>query len=163
MKVYVVNKDGRPLMPTTPRKARLLLKEGKAKIIATDINKYAIEAAKKNAQKAGVAHLISFKQCHFEDTPIPEGQGVVILNPQYGQRLGEEEQLRPMYKAIGDFFKKKCQGYTGYVFTGNLNLAKEIGLKTKRKIPFLNGKIDCRLLEYELYQGSKKASKALPN
>ena len=51
--------------------------------------------------------------------------------------------------------KKKCSGYTGYIFTGNLDLAKKIGLKSKRKIEFYTGKIDCRLLEFELYQGSR--------
>jgi putative N6-adenine-specific DNA methylase len=51
--------------------------------------------------------------------------------------------------------KQKCQGYHGYVFTGNFNLAKKIGLKANRRIEFYTGKIDCRLLEYELYQGTK--------
>ena len=57
---------------------------------------------------------------------------------------------------IGDFFKKKCNGYTGYVFTGNLDLAKKVGLRTKRRILFYNGPIECRLLEYDLYEGSRK-------
>ena len=55
--------------------------------------------------------------------------------------------------------KKKCKNYTGYVFTGNLNLAKKIGLKSKRRIEFYTGKIDCRLLEYELYSGSRRVDK----
>ena len=70
--------------------------------------------------------------------------------------MGEETELENIYAAIGDFMKKKCKGYTGYVFTGNLSLAKKIGLKPKRKIEFYTSKIDCRLLEYELYQGSRK-------
>ena len=64
--------------------------------------------------------------------------------------------MEETYKEIGDFFKKKCKGYTGYVFTGSIDLAKKIGLKTKRKIPFYNGKIECRLMEYELYEGSRR-------
>jgi len=47
-------------------------------------------------------------------------------------------------------------GYRGYIFTGNLDLAKKVGLRTKRRIPFYNGPIECRLLEYELYRGSRK-------
>ena len=58
--------------------------------------------------------------------------------------------------------KKKCKGYTGYVFTGNFNLAKKIGLKAKRRIEFYTSKIDCRLLEYELYSGSKKTEGIKP-
>jgi putative N6-adenine-specific DNA methylase len=81
----------------------------------------------------------------------------VVLNPEYGERLGDEEELEGTYKEIGDFFKKSCKGYTGYVFTGNMNLGKKIGLKAKRRIEFYNATIDCRLLMFELYEGSKKA------
>ena len=126
------------------------------RIIATDISQEAIEAAKKNASTAGVAHLMEFGVCGYSETPIPEGSGVVVLNPEYGERLGEIEKLKEVYKGIGDFFKKKCQGYKGYIFTGNLDLAKKVGLKTKRRIPFFNSNIECRLLEYDLYEGSKK-------
>jgi len=126
------------------------------RIIATDISQEAIEAAKKNASTAGVAHLMEFGVCGYSETPIPEDSGVVVLNPEYGERLGEIEKLKEVYKGIGDFFKKKCQGYKGYIFTGNPDLAKKVGLKTKRRIPFFNSNIECRLLEYDLYEGSRK-------
>jgi putative N6-adenine-specific DNA methylase len=126
------------------------------KIIATDNDPKAIEAAKQNAMTAGVDHLIEFKVCDFSETEIPDGNGVVILNPPYGDRIGEETELEFIYTGIGDFFKRKCKGYTGYVFTGNPGLAKKIGLKTKRRIEFYNAKIECRLLEFELYEGSRK-------
>ena len=87
---------------------------------------------------------------------MPEAPGVVMINPEYGERLGYEEQLAPLYTAMGDFMKTKCTGYMGYIFTGNLALAKSIGLRTKRRIPFYNAKIDCRLLEFELYKGTRK-------
>ncbi len=128
------------------------------RIIATDMNRYAIKAARDNARKAGVDHLIDFRYCYFEQTEIPQGNGIVILNPAYGERLGEIEELEKQYKEIGDFFKQKCSGYTGYIFTGNMDLAKKVGLRTKRKLPFFNGKIECRLLEYELYSGTKEYS-----
>jgi len=130
------------------------------KIIATDISGDAINISKINAGVAGVADLIEFKVCDFRETDIPENEnGIVFFNPEYGERLGDEIELQEIYAEIGDFMKKKCKGYTGYVFTGNLNLAKKIGLKPKRKIEFYTGKIDCRLLEYELYQGSKRVDK----
>lgn len=128
------------------------------KIVASDMSMMAIEAAKQNAETAGVAHLIDFQKCDFRDTQMPDEPGVVFFNPEYGERLGEEKELEVLYKQIGDFLKQKAQGYLGYVFTGNLNLAKNIGLKTKRRVEFFNGKIDSRLLEYELYAGSKKNS-----
>lgn len=131
-------------------------KKFEGKIIVTDIDSKAIFAAKQNAKNAGVEHLMEFQRCDFRDTKIPEGEGIVFMNPEYGERLGDEKKLESIYSAIGDFFKNKCQGYRGYVFTGNFNLAKKIGLRTNRKIPFFNGAIDCRLLEYELYSGSRK-------
>lgn len=139
------------------RDARLkTLRKIEGKIIATDLDDEAIEVATRNAMTAGVNHLIEFKKCDFRESPVPEGGGVVVLNPEYGERLGEESELELVYKEIGDFFKQKCKGYTGYIFTGNLMLAKRIGLKAKRRIEFFNGTIDCRLLEFELYEGSKR-------
>ncbi len=121
------------------------------KIIATDIDRKAINAAIKNATTCGVDHLIDFKVCDFRDTEVPEEGGIVILNPEYGERMGKINELAGTYKEIGDFFKKKCAGYTGYIFTGNLELSKKVGLAAKRRTPFFSGDIDCRLLEYEIY------------
>lgn len=127
------------------------------KIIATDISEDAINISKINAGAAGVADLIEFKVCDFQETAVPQNdQGIVYFNPEYGERMGDEARLEETYALVGDFMKKKCKGYTGYVFTGNFNLAKKIGLKAKRKIEFYTSKIDCRLLEYDLYSGSKK-------
>ncbi len=133
-------------------------KETKLKpIIATDHDPNAIRAAQLNARTAGVEELIEFIVCDFADTPIPKDKdGVIILNPEYGERLGEVEKLKPEYKRIGDWLKQSCSGYTGYVFTGNLELAKLIGLRASRRFEFFNGNIDCRLLKYELYRGSKE-------
>ena len=126
------------------------------RIIATDIDEKAIYAAKKNALTAGVDHLIEFVTCDFADTPIPPEKGIVILNPEYGERLGQIRELEKTYERIGDFFKQKCAGYTGYIFTGNMALAKKVGLRASRRIPFFNGAIECRLLKYELYEGSRE-------
>lgn len=126
------------------------------RIIASDMAKNAIWSAKSNAKDAGVEHLIEFEHCEFQESTVPQEEGVIMINPEYGERLGEEEALVEVYKTMGDFFKNKCQGYTGFIFTGNLNLAKNIGLRTSARIPFFNAKIECRLLKYEMYQGSKK-------
>ena len=166
-----------------------------AKIIATDIDEGAVQAAKQNAKTAGVDHLIEFETCSFEKTPIPQGGGIIILNPPYGQRMDaimtkpqyqerkkETRQgssvivrkaadrevrdggfktntlsrLEAIYEGIGNFFKNTSSGYRGYIFTGNLDMAKKVGLRTKRRLTFYNGEIECRLLEYELYTGSRK-------
>ncbi|MDQ6757264.1 MAG: class I SAM-dependent RNA methyltransferase [Bacteroidota bacterium] len=127
------------------------------KIIATDISEDAINISKINAGAAGVEKYITFGRCSFEETPLPENEtGVIFFNPEYGERMGVEKELEETYAAIGDFMKKKCKGYTGYIFTGNLDLAKKIGLKPSRRIEFYTSKIDCRLLEYELYAGTRR-------
>ena len=127
------------------------------KIIATDISQDAINISKINAEAAGVEKLIDFAVGDFETTTVPENEaGVVFFNPEYGDRLGEETALQVTYKRMGDFMKQQCKGYTGYIFTGNLELAKKIGLKASRRIEFYTSKIDCRLLEYDLYSGSRQ-------
>lgn len=136
-------------------------KETGFKIIASDISADAVDIAQKNAKTAGVEHLIDFSVCDFADTPVPEDAGIIMFNPEYGERLGTHTKLEATYKRVGDFMKTKCLGYRGYVFTGNPDLAKVIGLKASRRIEFYNGKLDCRLLEYELYQGSKREPKAV--
>jgi putative N6-adenine-specific DNA methylase len=83
----------------------------------------------------------------------------MFMNPEYGERLGNESELEATYKRIGDFMKKKCGGYFGYVFTGNLDLAKKIGLKAKRRIEFYTSIIDCRLMEFELYEGTRRMAR----
>ncbi|MDN5286722.1 MAG: putative N6-adenine-specific methylase [Mucilaginibacter sp.] len=134
-------------------------KETNFKIIATDLSPDAVDIAQKNAKTAGVDHLIDFSVCDFADTEVPEDAGVIMFNPEYGERLGVHSKLEATYARMGDFMKKKCLGYRGYIFTGNPDLAKKIGLKPSRKIEFYNGKLDCRLLEYELYEGSKREPK----
>jgi len=129
------------------------------KIVATDISADAVDIAQKNAKTAGVDHLIDFAVCDFADTEIPEQPGVIMFNPEYGERLGVHTKLEATYKRMGDFMKTNCKGYRGYIFTGNPDLAKKIGLRASRRIEFYNGKLDCRLLEYELYDGSKREPK----
>jgi 23S rRNA G2445 N2-methylase RlmL len=127
------------------------------RIIASDISGDAVNISKINAGAAGVGDLIEFAVCDFATTVIPADQsGVIYFNPEYGDRLGVEAELEITYGRIGDFMKQQCKGYTGYIFTGNLELAKKIGLKPKRRIEFYTSKIDCRLLEYELYAGTKR-------
>lgn len=147
---------------------RRLLKEQVIKnidlqIVASDLSEDAVEVSRKNAKTAGVDTLITFEVCDFERTQVPQtGKGVVVFNPEYGERLGVHSQLELTYKRMGDFMKKQCKGYFGYIFTGNPDLAKKIGLKADKKIEFYNGKLDCRLLEYELYDGSRRADEDRP-
>ena len=120
-------------------------------ITGYDQDSRALVLATRNAAKAGFEGQLNFFHAALEVFQ-PEGdKGVVIINPPYGMRMGEEEDLRELYCQIGDIMKKRCRGWTGFVMTGNLELAKYIGLKASRRFVLFNGPIECRLLKYELY------------
>ena len=118
-------------------------------IIATDISPEAIENAHSNAIAAGVAPYIQFKACDFAETPIPEQKGCIFFNPEYGIRLGDPQELAPVYERIGTFLHEKCRGYMGGLITGNPELAHLVNLYYRTRIPFFNGPLDCRLFLYE--------------
>lgn len=141
-----------------------IVEKDELKIVVSDYSRFAIANAEKNAIAAGVRDYINFQICDFAETILPEtSSGIIMLNPEYGERLGNDDELIHTYKRMGDFFKQECQGYTAYVFTGNMELGKHIGLKPKRKQEFYNSKIECRLLEFELYGGSRKFKKQAEN
>lgn len=137
-------------------KAEIIERPG-LRIIASDISEQAILFSRENASMAGVEDLVEFEVGDFEETTVPESDsGVVFFNPEYGERLGEEDDLAITYKRMGDFMKQRCPGYTGFIFTGNVSLGKKVGLRAARKIEFYNGTIDCRLLKFELYRGTRE-------
>lgn len=120
-------------------------------ITGYDLDAGALQMARRNSESAALAGKIHFFHSALEDFK-PEGEkGVLIINPPYGKRLGEEEELKELYCRIGDIMKQRCRGWTGFVLTGNLELAKYIGLKASRRFVLFNGAIECRLLKYELY------------
>ena len=128
--------------------------EKPAPIIASDLDPLAVSAAKKNAVTAGVDHLITFEVCDFADTTLPEQPGSIILHGEYGERLGVDEELEPTYGRIGDYLKQRCGGWQGWVFTSR-EFAGSVGLKTADRITFQHGGIECRLLKFDLYSGSR--------
>jgi len=120
-------------------------------ITGYDQDSRALALATRNAAKAGFEGQLHFFHAALEAFQPEVEKGVVIINPPYGMRMGEEEDLRELYCQIGDIMKKRCRGWTGFVLTGNLELAKYIGLKASRRFVLFNGAIECRLLKYELY------------
>lgn len=128
-----------------------------APVVASDVSHSVLAMARENARRAGVAELIDFRQHAIAELAPPPGPGVLLFNPPYGKRLGDVESLKGLYREIGDVMKKRCAGYSAFLFTGNLELAKSVGLKASRRIVLFNGPIECRLLRYELYRGSRAA------
>ncbi len=134
------------------------LTEPQAYLAGSDIDPQVIEQAAQNIEAAGLTGCIHLAVGDVRLAGPPPGQppGVLLSNPPYGERLGEEAEMAALYKALGDALKTNFQGYEAFVFTGNLEAAKSIGLKATRRVPLFNGPIDCRLLRYELYGGTRK-------
>ncbi|MCH9024767.1 MAG: class I SAM-dependent RNA methyltransferase [candidate division Zixibacteria bacterium] len=138
------------------KKARqAVIPELNFKIVGADLRDAAIYDSKDNAKEAGVVENITFKHSAIKDLIPPESPGVLIINPPYGERISIDE-IEELYNSIGDAFKRNFTGYDAFVFTGNLDAAKKIGLRTSRRIQMYNGSIECRLLKFEMYSGSRK-------
>ena len=106
-----------------------------------------------SAKKIGLQDKINFSTENLENFKCSDNNGIVILNPPYGIRLGDEKNLQNLYQKIGDVFKNECAGFDAYIFTHNKILAKSVGLRTKRKFILKNGQLDCRLLYYPMQEG----------
>lgn len=119
-------------------------------IIASDIDPEAIEAAQSNALAAGVSEYITFQVCDFASTDLPRQKGFVFMNPEYGERLGEEEELKPVYARIGEWLKTSCSGWRASLITSSRELSLEIKLKTSAIHSLYSGSLPCRLLSYEI-------------
>jgi len=124
------------------------------KIVGYDADFRAVRVAIANLERAGLRGKVHFEKRELSQCDNPGSKtGLFVVNPPYGERLGEVEELKPLYKQIGDTMKQKFQGWKGLVFTGSPDLAKVVGLKAARRHVLYNGPIECRLLEYELYSG----------
>jgi putative N6-adenine-specific DNA methylase len=124
-------------------------------IEGSDVNKKTFQIACRNVQNAAMEDFIQIHHKAFEEQTPPPAPGVMVMNPPYGERQ-EVNQLQEKYKMIGDVLKSMYEGYTAYILTGNLQEAKHIGLRTSFRKELFNGPIDCRLLKFELYSGSRR-------
>ncbi|MEI6312531.1 MAG: THUMP domain-containing protein [Bacteroidota bacterium] len=133
-------------------------REVTCKIRGTDIDKRVLDKAFINIENAGVDDFVILKQRDFfehekQDTPV-----FIITNPPYQERMRIED-IEEFYKKMGDTFKQKFTQATAWLISSNENAVKSIGLKASRRIPLFNGKLECRFLKYEMYEGTKKIAK----
>ena len=119
-------------------------------LYGSDRDREAISFARTNCNGLPGGKQISFHVSDFQQVPIPEGS-TIICNPPYGLRLGQAEEMSALYKSIGDFFKQKCKGSTAYVYFGNREWIKHLGLRSSWKKSLVNGQLDGRLVKYEMY------------
>jgi putative N6-adenine-specific DNA methylase len=125
------------------------------KIFGSDILPQAVHQAKANVARAGLNDVVSIDVADFMNLKAFDDHGFVFLNPPYGQRLKPEEIDR-LYGMIGTTLKHSFQGTTAWLITSNKESLKNVALKPKKKYTLYNGALECVLLKYEMYQGSKK-------
>jgi 23S rRNA (guanine2445-N2)-methyltransferase / 23S rRNA (guanine2069-N7)-methyltransferase len=131
--------------------------EGIAKlpeIIGYDMNPRAVQQAKTHAERAGLQQVVYFEQRALSKTPkLSNPAGLVVVNPPYGQRLGEVTELGGLYAELGQVLKRNFQGWKAAVFTGNPQLGHALGLRALLDNKLYNGPIECRLLRFEVEEG----------
>ena len=128
------------------------------KIFGSDISEQAILQAKANVSRTGLSDIVSLEVSDFRNLKVVDNQGYVFLNPPYGQRL-QPEELDGLYSMIGTTLKHNFPGTTAWLITSNKESLKKVGLKPKEKHTLFNGALECILLKYEMYQGTKKLEK----
>jgi putative N6-adenine-specific DNA methylase len=133
--------------------------ENQTLILGGEISKNVARKAVANVMEANLGKYIRIETCAFEDLEVPEGGGILILNPPYGERMDKDDDINALYKSIGDTLKKKWAGYTAWIITSNLAAAKHIRLDPKPKIKLFNGALECRFMRYELYSGTRRKDK----
>jgi putative N6-adenine-specific DNA methylase len=133
-------------------------KSGIIQIFASDISPAVVRLSISHAKNARVSELISFRTCHFKDLQPPAGPGVILINPPYGERIIPRD-INQLYSQIGDCLKNSYEGYTAWIFSGNPEAFKHVGLKPSKKISLFNGQLECKMNGYSLYSGSKKQKK----
>ena len=155
------------LYPFDSREWRALCEAGRARqtlktplaIYGSDIHGAALTAARANLEAAGLADAVALKQADVLDVKPPAGEGILVANPPYGVRIGEEEQLAAFYPRLGDSLKRNFAGWRAYIFTADLRLPKLIGLAASRRTPLFNGPLECRLFEFKIVSGTMRKQK----
>jgi putative N6-adenine-specific DNA methylase len=128
-------------------------------LYGSDRSGTALGLARENLQAAGVLEAVTLKQMTMLDASPPATSGIMVMNPPYGERTGEDEELAAFYPRLGDILKQRFAGWTAYIFTADLRLPKLIRLAASRRIPLYNGALECRLFKYELVAGSRRREK----
>lgn len=136
------------------------IKEDMPNILSSDIDVVPLEMAKRNGAVAKVDDVIRYEHISFFDLMPNKPKGTIILNPPYDERI-KLEDTNAFYKQIGDKLKKDFGGWTCWIISSNMEAIKSIGLHPSKKMTLFNASLECKLLKYEMYSGSKKASKQI--
>ncbi|MFL2879998.1 MAG: class I SAM-dependent RNA methyltransferase [Prochlorococcus marinus subsp. pastoris] len=127
---------------------RVFTFEKLSKIIGCEINKDVFDQAKVNIKKAGLNNYIELQNDDFKNIQFKSSEGLVLCNPPYGKKLGDENELITLYEDMGEFLKSNFSGWEFWLLSGNPKLTRYLKMKSSLKIPVSNGGIDCRWIKY---------------
>jgi putative N6-adenine-specific DNA methylase len=139
---------------TARRKARVSLP-----IYGSDIDGNVLKAAQANLVGAGLENVVSLKRASVLEITAPAKEGIIVSNPPYGVRLGEQQSLAEFYPKLGDVLKQQFTGWRAYFLSADMQLPKLIRLATSKRTPLFNGALDCRLFEYKMIEGGMRKKK----
>lgn len=125
-------------------------------IYGSDIDLHAVRIAKQNLKQAGLMDAVELNQQDFLNVSKPTETGVLVTNPPYGVRIGEDDELAALYPKIGETLKKGFAGWNTYFLTNDMKMPKGMRLSPSKRTPLFNGPLDCRLFEIKMVAGSNR-------
>lgn len=129
------------------------------KIYGFDSDPVAISKSKENIKSANLQEFIEVKQQDFFESEKEEDKPLyIVFNPPYDERISVND-VEQFYSSIGNTLKRGYPGTQAWMITSNMEALKFVGLRPSRKIKLFNGKLESKLVRYEMYEGSRKASK----
>jgi putative N6-adenine-specific DNA methylase len=128
-------------------------------IYGSDLSADVLKAARSNLQAAGLEKVVNLKRANVLEISAPAKEGIVVTNPPYGVRLGEQQSLAEFYPQLGNVLKKQFSGWRAYLLSADMRLPKLIHLAASKRIPLYNGALECRLFEYKMVEGGMRKKK----
>ena len=128
-------------------------------IYGSDMDLRAVRVARHNLKVAGLEEVAKVLQSDFVKLEPPTAEGTLVTNPPYGQRIGEDEDLKEVYPVWAKHMKESFGGWDTYFLTADLEMPKDMRLKPTKKTPLFNGALECRLFEIKMVSGSNRKQK----
>ena len=122
-------------------------------IVGYDVDRRAVHTALGNVDRAGLRGLVHIERKSVEEVRPRQESGLLVVNPPYGERLGDEQTLVPLYMALGETMREHFKGWRANVFTGNPELAFKVGIRASKQYALYNGALECKLFNFEVADG----------
>ena len=131
-------------------------KPGFQKLYGSDMDLRAVRVTRKNLEEAGLLDAVQVAHVDFIEAKPPAESGVLVANPPYGVRIGEDEALAALYPKMGEALKQRFAGWNAYFLTNDMRLPKLMRLSPSKRTPLFNGPLECRLFEIKMVAGSNR-------